>query len=203
LRPVTFGPAEIGIVRTPHVASTALAMVLLGLSVCTNGSTPRSEVGMKTPQTISVTSPAFAEGQPIPRRHSCNGEGISPLGRACPSSPPRSPSSSTTRTLRLAHSRTGSCSTSHHPRPPSGTESSRPTGRDPQLGRAHRLLRSLPTERDASLPLHGLRASRHHRSQLERETRGRTRRDRRGHRCLGPSRRHVLGRLTSGPAEDR
>lgn len=36
------------------------------------------QAALRKPRTLTVTSPAFHEGQPIPREHSCHGEDASP-----------------------------------------------------------------------------------------------------------------------------
>ena len=43
-----------------------------------NRSTDSNVTTTATATTLSITSSAFAEGQPIPRRYSCQGEGLSP-----------------------------------------------------------------------------------------------------------------------------
>jgi Raf kinase inhibitor-like YbhB/YbcL family protein len=52
----------------------AAVIALAGLTSCGGG----SEVTTESPFSITVSSPAFGEGQPIPQRFSCRGDNVSP-----------------------------------------------------------------------------------------------------------------------------
>ena len=56
------------------IAAIAAAAVLAG---CGGGDKPESELPA-APATLRVTSPAFEEGQTIPKRFTCDGDGVSP-----------------------------------------------------------------------------------------------------------------------------
>lgn len=53
-----------------------LVLGLTGLAACSSGGQPRAERAL--PEPISVSSPSFAAGAPIPRRFTCEGDNISP-----------------------------------------------------------------------------------------------------------------------------
>jgi len=54
-----------------------LALFAITLTSCAGPSSPAAEV-QEVPMTISITSTAFAQGQPIPPIYSCDGKGSSP-----------------------------------------------------------------------------------------------------------------------------
>jgi hypothetical protein len=53
-------------------------VILLGLclAACSRGGSP--EVGRELPATITVRSPAFGDGSPIPARYTCSGADVAP-----------------------------------------------------------------------------------------------------------------------------
>ncbi len=53
-----------------------LALWLVGLAACSSGGQPRTERAL--PESITVSSPAFAAGAAIPQRFTCAGENVSP-----------------------------------------------------------------------------------------------------------------------------
>ena len=53
-----------------------LVLGLTGLAACSSGAQPRAERAL--PEPISVSSPAFTAGAPIPRRFTCEGDNVSP-----------------------------------------------------------------------------------------------------------------------------
>jgi Raf kinase inhibitor-like YbhB/YbcL family protein len=62
-----------------NVLHPLLLGLLLGLAGCNDThSQPGQEPTMTAPGSITVTSPAFRDGQPIPARFSCDGGNISP-----------------------------------------------------------------------------------------------------------------------------
>ncbi len=63
--------------------SAALSILALAVAACAPGAPATSEASaMATPSSqstgLTLTSPAFADGDPIPRQHTCRGEDISP-----------------------------------------------------------------------------------------------------------------------------
>jgi len=56
-------------------SAVVLATLLLG-SGC--GGDPEEAPQMQEPLTITVTSTAFADGEPVPRKYTCDGAGIAP-----------------------------------------------------------------------------------------------------------------------------
>lgn len=52
--------------------------VLLATSACGSGEEEVPQPEMDEPQTITVTSPAFAEGEVIPEKFTCDGDNVSP-----------------------------------------------------------------------------------------------------------------------------
>jgi hypothetical protein len=54
-----------------------LALLAFNLASCAGQSAPAAEV-QEAPMTLSITSTAFAQAQPIPVLYSCDGKGISP-----------------------------------------------------------------------------------------------------------------------------
>jgi Raf kinase inhibitor-like YbhB/YbcL family protein len=62
-----------------NVLHPLLLGLLLGLAGCNHTqSQPGQEPTMTAPGSITVTSPAFRDGQPIPARFSCDGDNVSP-----------------------------------------------------------------------------------------------------------------------------
>jgi Raf kinase inhibitor-like YbhB/YbcL family protein len=55
---------------------SAAVVLLLGLAACSRGGVREPERAV--PETLTVTSPAFAAGAPIPARYSCQGQDVSP-----------------------------------------------------------------------------------------------------------------------------
>lgn len=58
-----------------------LCVMLLPAAVnmaCSNPDKPASSEDRTAPKSITITSTSFAEGQPIPSKHACDGENISP-----------------------------------------------------------------------------------------------------------------------------
>lgn len=51
---------------------------MLAVSACGRDDEEVPQPDMDLPQTITVTSTAFAEGEPIPEKYSCNGANVSP-----------------------------------------------------------------------------------------------------------------------------
>jgi hypothetical protein len=65
--------------RHPLAPAPLLAALLLfGPAGCGRTSHPVQEPAMTAPATITVKSEAFTEGQPIPRRYTCDGDNVSP-----------------------------------------------------------------------------------------------------------------------------
>src|SRR5437899_8252088 len=65
--------------RRSAIAANALALVLV-LAGCSSSSTQRATTTSTTvgPTRITVTSSVLQEGQPIPVRYTCSGDGVSP-----------------------------------------------------------------------------------------------------------------------------
>jgi Raf kinase inhibitor-like YbhB/YbcL family protein len=66
-------------VKKPSLAWLAgfCALAVLALAACDSGSSTPSAAGGSA-QTLTLTSPAFASQQAIPKKYSCDGQGISP-----------------------------------------------------------------------------------------------------------------------------
>jgi Raf kinase inhibitor-like YbhB/YbcL family protein len=60
------------------VASTAVAAVATATAGCSGGDGDRADPPTGGASVITVTSPAFDDGQPIPQKYGCNGEEVSP-----------------------------------------------------------------------------------------------------------------------------
>jgi len=65
------------------VASRTVTLWLVALAAsalsCTGGQpSTREEIAVKAPDAITVSSPAFRDGRPIPTRFTCDGDGVPP-----------------------------------------------------------------------------------------------------------------------------
>jgi Raf kinase inhibitor-like YbhB/YbcL family protein len=60
------------------VRPALVLLVTLALAGCSDDASSSPPAGAGAPVTITVTSPAFGEGEPVPQRYTCDGDEVSP-----------------------------------------------------------------------------------------------------------------------------